>query len=60
MQTAGVIHLKEVISLIGIEKYPDIDTLLNNEKAFEQVEIELKYEGYIKRQHEMVEKHGKI
>ena len=29
---------------------------MNNEEALEQVEIQLKYEGYIKRQYENVEK----
>ncbi len=30
--------------------------MLNNEEGLEQVEIQLKYEGYIKRQYENVEK----
>src|SRR5690606_33104061 len=31
-----------------------IQNLLSNQDALEQVEIELKYEGYIQRQHEAV------
>ncbi len=34
--------------------------LLNNEKALQQVEIEIKYEGYIRRQEELVAKIEKI
>lgn len=49
------LSIKEVIGLIN-DKDPMIGTLLQNEKALEQVEIELKYEGYIKRQYEMVER----
>jgi tRNA uridine 5-carboxymethylaminomethyl modification enzyme len=47
---------REVISLIEENIDPLINTLLKNDKALEQVEIELKYEGYIKRQYEMVER----
>jgi tRNA uridine 5-carboxymethylaminomethyl modification enzyme len=48
--------LKEIIELDGTEQHPEIGSLLNDEIALEQVEIELKYEGYIKRQYEMVER----
>lgn len=48
--------LKEIIGINGIEQLPEIESLLNDEIALEQVEIELKYEGYIKRQYEMVER----
>ena len=30
--------------------------MINDPKSFEQVEIELKYEGYLKRQQEIIEK----
>ena len=50
------LSVKEVIGLLGKDINPLINILLNNEKALEQVEIELKYEGYIKRQYEMVER----
>jgi len=48
--------LKEIIGINGIGNNPVVGRLQNNEKALEQVEIELKYEGYIKRQFEMVDK----
>ena len=43
-----------MIGLLEKDINPLVDILLHNEKALEQVEIELKYEGYIKRQYEMV------
>jgi len=48
--------LREIISINCTEQYPEVKALLNDEIALEQVEIELKYEGYIKRQYEMVER----
>ena len=48
------LSVKEVINLLEKNINPLVDILLHNEKALEQVEIELKYEGYIKRQYEMV------
>jgi tRNA uridine 5-carboxymethylaminomethyl modification enzyme len=54
------LSIKEVIGLIVNDVDPLVVTLLNNEKALEQVEIELKYEGYIKRQYEMVERMEKF
>ena len=54
------LSIKEVIGLIVNDVDPLVGTLLNNEKALEQVEIELKYEGYIKRQYEMVERMEKF
>jgi tRNA uridine 5-carboxymethylaminomethyl modification enzyme len=50
------LSVKEVIGLLEKDINPLVDLLLYNEKALEQVEIELKYEGYIKRQYEMVER----
>ena len=41
-------------------KYPIIDALLENEEALRQVEIELKYEGYIVRQQELINKMEKL
>lgn len=46
--------LKELISVNHTGEEKIARELLNNEAALEQVEIELKYEGYIKRQHETV------
>jgi tRNA uridine 5-carboxymethylaminomethyl modification enzyme len=50
------LSVKDVIGLLEKDINPLVDILLHNEKALEQVEIELKYEGYIKRQYEMVER----
>jgi tRNA uridine 5-carboxymethylaminomethyl modification enzyme len=47
---------KEVILLLERDINPLVEILLHNGKALEQVEIELKYEGYIKRQYEMVDR----
>lgn len=48
------LDLKEILHLNGFDKEEVIQKLLDDEKALEQVEIELKYEGYIKRQYENV------
>jgi tRNA uridine 5-carboxymethylaminomethyl modification enzyme len=50
------LKLQEILELVEEEKRNGIGELLNNPAALEQVEIELKYEGYIKRQQELVEK----
>ncbi len=50
------LNLRELLSLNGTENYSAVKALIENEKALEQVEIELKYEGYIKRQYENVER----
>jgi len=58
------LNLAEILNLIDKDNLPIIKQLLGDKKSLEQVEIELKYEGYIKRQFEMVakferyEKHG--
>ncbi|WP_337872802.1 tRNA uridine-5-carboxymethylaminomethyl(34) synthesis enzyme MnmG [Ignavibacterium sp.] len=49
------IKLKELLSVNGFST-EIIQSILKNEKVLEQVEIELKYEGYIKRQYETIEK----
>jgi len=48
--------LKEILSLFDKEEHPLIKELLKNGPALEQVEIQLKYEGYIKRQYENIER----
>jgi tRNA uridine 5-carboxymethylaminomethyl modification enzyme len=48
--------LKDIIGINGSEQSQEVNDLVNNEIALEQVEIELKYEGYIKRQYEMVDR----
>lgn len=48
--------LKEIIGLNGTNDHPLIKELISDEAALEQVEIELKYEGYIKRQFDMIDR----
>lgn len=48
------LNLKQILSLNGYVKNSLIQNLLTDPAALEQVEIELKYEGYIKRQYEAV------
>lgn len=48
------LNLKQIISLNGYADNPLIQRLLLDPVALEQVEIELKYEGYIQRQQETV------
>jgi tRNA uridine 5-carboxymethylaminomethyl modification enzyme len=50
------LNLKEIINVNGTEQNLIVKELINDEKTLEQVEIELKYEGYIKRQFNMVNK----
>ena len=50
------LKLPELLHLIDDIKYPIIRALKANPKALEQVEIELKYEGYIKRQVQLIDK----
>jgi tRNA uridine 5-carboxymethylaminomethyl modification enzyme len=50
------LNLAEILKLIDNGSLPVIKQLLSDKKSLEQVEIELKYEGYIKRQFEMVAK----
>ncbi len=50
------LNLRELLNYIENNGYIFIKDLKNDEFALEQVEIQLKYEGYMKRQQEMVEK----
>ena len=50
------LNLKELLNYIENNGYIFISDLKNDDIALEQVEIQLKYEGYMKRQQEMVEK----
>ncbi|MBA4309219.1 MAG: tRNA uridine-5-carboxymethylaminomethyl(34) synthesis enzyme MnmG [Chlorobiaceae bacterium] len=50
------IKLKELLLLDGFSEDEKIAELLNDEISLEQVEFELKYEGYIKREFETVKK----
>ena len=53
------LELKGVLNLDGLSKDMHFNKLLNDETALRQVEIELKYEGYIKRQEKTIEKFEK-
>lgn len=48
------LNLKQILLLNGDKENSVIQDLLNDKAALEQVEIELKYEGYIQRQYETV------
>ena len=50
------LSLLEILNLFNEDEHPLIKELLENKPALEQVEIQLKYEGYIKRQHENIER----
>jgi tRNA uridine 5-carboxymethylaminomethyl modification enzyme len=50
------LKLADLLKLNGYKEDEFINSLLDDEKALRQVEIDLKYEGYLKRQQEMVEK----
>jgi tRNA uridine 5-carboxymethylaminomethyl modification enzyme len=50
------LNLGELIKLNGYQNNKVLQQLLNDKIALEQVEIELKYEGYFKRQQEAIEK----
>lgn len=50
------LSLKELLNLNGFSDLEEIRFLLEDEIALKQVEIDLKYEGYLKRQEEMIGK----
>ncbi len=54
------LNLRDLLQELDLEKYPLVNSLLANEKALEQVEIELKYEGYIQRQQDLIKKMEKL
>jgi len=49
-------NLRELLQRIKIKNESLVPRILGNPVALEQIEIELKYEGYIKRQYEAVER----
>jgi len=53
------LNLMELIQFVDNDDYKFVKQLLKDKTAFEQVEIELKYEGYIKRQYDLVKKFEK-
>ena len=54
------LNLKDLLDVMDVEKYPLIKSLMSNEKALEQVEIHMKYEGYIQRQQDLIKKMEKL
>jgi len=50
------LSLKEIINLNGTGNIETVNRLIEDPISFEQVEIELKYEGYLKRQQETIER----
>ena len=50
------LSLSEILKLDGLSENVDISPLIADELAMQQVEIDLKYEGYLKRQEEMIAK----
>ncbi len=54
------LNLKELLLLTDSEKYPIVKSLLANEEALNQIEIEIKYEGYIQRQQDLITKMEKL
>jgi tRNA uridine 5-carboxymethylaminomethyl modification enzyme len=50
------LSLSEILKLDGLSENADINPLIEDELAMQQVEIDLKYEGYLKRQEEMIAK----
>ncbi|MBE0570425.1 MAG: tRNA uridine-5-carboxymethylaminomethyl(34) synthesis enzyme MnmG [Ignavibacteriaceae bacterium] len=50
------LSLSEILKLDGLSEHVDISPLIEDELAMRQVEIDLKYEGYLKRQEEMIAK----
>ncbi|GBD91114.1 tRNA uridine 5-carboxymethylaminomethyl modification enzyme MnmG [bacterium BMS3Abin04] len=54
------LKLKNILETLDKSRFPLVEPLLNNEELLQKLEIELKYEGYIKRQYELVEKMEKL
>ncbi|MFA3783485.1 tRNA uridine-5-carboxymethylaminomethyl(34) synthesis enzyme MnmG [Melioribacteraceae bacterium 4301-Me] len=54
------VPLAALIDKIDENEHPIVKLIKNNPKVLEQVEIETKYEGYIKRQEELVAKMEKL
>jgi tRNA uridine 5-carboxymethylaminomethyl modification enzyme len=52
--------LKGLIEKTDLTKYEILTDILIDQKAFEQLDIETKYEGYIKRQQELIDKMEKL
>jgi tRNA uridine 5-carboxymethylaminomethyl modification enzyme len=49
-------NLKQLLNFNSSLSDQKVEAILRDEKALEQIEIEIKYEGYIQRQHDAVSK----
>ncbi|OGU34151.1 MAG: tRNA uridine-5-carboxymethylaminomethyl(34) synthesis enzyme MnmG [Ignavibacteria bacterium GWB2_35_6b] len=54
------IGLADLLDIVDENEFPVVNDLKYNPRALEQVEIEFKFEGYIKRQMEMIERMEKL
>jgi len=54
------VKLSELLKIEKVNGDSELEDLIVDKKAVRQIEIELKYEGYIKRQYEMIEKMMKL
>ncbi|MFH1194478.1 MAG: FAD-dependent oxidoreductase, partial [bacterium] len=54
------VNLKSLLLSINKSEYPLVDAILADEKVLEQLEIEIKYDGYIIRQQELILKMEKL
>jgi len=52
--------LEVLVSLVSENDKEELQEIINNKTVMEQVEIEMKYEGYIKRQQEIIERFEKL
>lgn len=52
--------LEDILKLVSDEDKPKIENVVKNKTVLEQVEIEMKYEGYIIRQQEIIERFDKL
>ena len=52
--------LEALISLVSDDEKEELKEIIENKTVMEQVEIEMKYEGYIKRQQEIIERFEKL
>ncbi|MGB5529470.1 MAG: hypothetical protein WBQ32_05825 [Ignavibacteriaceae bacterium] len=50
------LSLADLLTIDGLSNQEEIRSLLEDKTALKQVEIDLKYEGYLKRQEEMIAK----
>ncbi|MBK7104899.1 MAG: tRNA uridine-5-carboxymethylaminomethyl(34) synthesis enzyme MnmG [Ignavibacteriae bacterium] len=54
------LNLKDLLLFADSEKHPIIKSILGNDEILNQIETELKYEGYIQRQHDLISKMEKL